>query len=509
MRFNRAKGIALAIASAAVAGLAASGTAKPGPTTSVQPYAVSLSADYDVTPIWSVGDQVPVTGDPSRTYQMVGIPDGIGVRANNKGELIVYMNHEFTSTTLSEPYVGEDLNRGAIVTRAIVSPTGVVLSAKRAYDKVYLDDTFVGPAADTSNATPGFGRFCSGSMAGRAEGFTGPIYFANEESGAPGVFDGLGGLSVAIFEDEAHALTYLGRFPWEQTMVQPGTGNATVIFGMEDGPADLDPLRSNSQIYLYVGAKDPSGTTTLQKNGLVGGKLYVMKAINPAKNSESLFTSGSIEVEWVEIPNANTLTEAQLEAASDVAGAMTFARPEDCAFNPRNHRNLIFVTTGGAAGANDLGRIYSLRLNKNSPTGHALLTLVVNADTTVAAGGDTALSPDNIDVNGDYLFVQEDGTTQSRAVMAAKSRDGSIWRFALTGSLGFDPLSAERIVELDPPGRDGTAVNPGVWETSGIVAADAVFGAGSLIFDVQAHSPTKAPFANTVEDGQLMLLIKK
>ena len=36
---------------------------------------------YSVTPLLSVGDRVPLTGDSSKRYQMVGIPDGLGVYA--------------------------------------------------------------------------------------------------------------------------------------------------------------------------------------------------------------------------------------------------------------------------------------------------------------------------------------------------------------------------------------------------------------------------------------------
>ena len=509
MRFTRVHVHAAGLAAMAITGMAA---ASPIALlfTSVQPYAVSLSAEYDVLPILSVGDRVPVTGDSTRTFQMVGIPDGLGAHRNRRGEVVVHMNHELTQATVSEPYVGEALNRGAIVSKYLIDSNGVVLSGKRAYDTVYLDDTFVGPAADASNATRGFARFCSASLASTAEGFDQPIYLTNEESGGAATFDGRGGLAVAIFDGEAHALTWLGHFAWENALVQPNTGNATVIMSMEDGPSDLDPAKDNSQLYMYVGTKDATpGATTLERNGLVGGKLYAFRAVDLALNSEKTFESGTIEGEWVEIPGAQAMSDVELEAATDAANAMVFARPEDGAFNPRNHRNFFWVTTGGAKGENELGRLYSMRLAKNSPTGHALLTLVVNADAVVAAGGDTALSPDNIGCSGDYLMICEDGTTESRAAMTAKGRDGSIWRFALTGTLGVNAASAERVVELDSPGRDGAAVGAGVWETSGIIATDGLFGDGSFLFDVQAHRPTATPVPNTVEDGQLLILLKK
>lgn len=98
-------------------------------------------------------------------------------------------------------------------------------------------------------------------------------------------------------------------------------------------------------------------------------------------------------------------------------------------------------------------------------------------------------------------MIQEDGTAQSRPVMAAKNRDGSIWRLDLDND-----YAASRVIELDPPGRDGVAVLPGVWETSGIIDASEFFGNDSWLSVVQAHSPTAAPAPNTVEDGQLFLM---
>jgi len=494
--------LAAAAATVAVAGAASAAIAP------IDTYADSLVPQYETVKVISAGDTVPETGDPTKNYQMVGIPDGLGAHPGPRGTRIVYMNHELTSSSQSEPVIGQPLTRGAFVSRLVLTGDGTVVSGERAFDTVYLDDTLVGPAAEVGNATRPFSRFCSGSLAGPAEGFDRPIYLTNEEEGTPAnSFDGKGGLSVAIFDNEAHALTDLGRFAWENTLVQPGTGTRTVIMGMEDGPAALDPAVENSQLYMYVGEKDRSaGASVLERNGLVGGKLYVFVAKNANIRSELNFQEGTIGGKWVEIPGADLLDEAGLEAASDAAGAMAFARPEDGAFNTRNDDEYFWVTTGGAAGANVLGRVYRLDLDKRDPTKAATLTVEVNADAIIADGGDISISPDNIGVSNGYLMVQEDGTTESRLVMGAKGRDGSIWRFALDGSSGIDVDSATRVVTLSPPGRDGAAVGPGVWETSGIIDGTGLFGGGSWLFDVQAHAPTAAPGSNTVEDGQLVLL---
>jgi hypothetical protein len=79
------------------------------------------------------------------------------------------------------------------------------------------------------------------------------------------------------------------------------------------------------------------------------------------------------------------------------------------------------------------------------PVEPATLSIVYNADTVVAAGGDIAISPYNIGVSGRHLIVNKDGTTESRAVMAAKGRDGSIWCSTSSRAAGsFDASTATR-----------------------------------------------------------------
>jgi len=484
--------------------------------TSVKPYVEPVGGAYEIKALFSVDDKVPLLGGAAgQQYRMVGIPDGLGAHPNGDGTSTLFMNHELGFKTQSEPVVGGPKNRGAIVSQWILDQNGDPVAGKRAYDSVYAENTLLGPAPVVGNEAQmprQLARFCSGFLAGPDNGFDRPIYLTNEEENSPNTFDGKGGLSVAVFDNELHTLPKLGRYSKENTNVQPGQGTQTVVFATEDGPATLD-----NQLYMYVGKQDRSANATvLARNGLDNGTLYVFRSLDPARNSERTFTSGSVTGEWVEIPHAEDLTDVQLEAASDAAGAMTFVRPEDGAFNPNNPNEFFFDTTGSSSGAddgvNELGRLYSLRLHPGNPLKPATLTTVYNADTVVAAGGDIAISPDNIGVSGQYLMINEDGTTESRVVMAAKGRDGSIWRFDLVkgpvGAVGVDASTATRVAQLDPPGRDGVPVGPGIWETSGIIDASALFGADTWLSDAQAHPPTTAPGGApvTVEDGQLFLL---
>jgi Alkaline phosphatase PhoX len=497
-------------AAAAAATLATAG----GASTAVKAYAVPIGSAYTVTPLFSADDKVPLLGGaPGQQYRMVGIPDGLGAHANGDGTSTLYMNHELNNTTLSEPVVGGPKNRGTYVSKWILDSDGDPVAGRRAYDSVYTEDTLVGPAADTTNTTRPFARFCSGFLAGPENGFDRYIYLTNEEEGvAANTFDGRGGVSVAIFDNQLHTLPGVGRFAKENTVVQRHQGTRAVIFSFEDGPAELQ-----NQLYMYVGKKDRSANASvLERNGLVGGTLYVFRSNDPARNSERTFVTGTVTGSWVPIPGAEQMTDVELEAASDAANAMTFVRPEDGAFNPQNDNELFWVTTGSSSGVdngvNELGRLYSLRLHPGNPLKDATLTIVYNADLVVAAGGDIAISPDNVDASDRYLMINEDGTTESRLVMGARGRDGSIWRFDLvkgpTGAVGVDASTATRVAELDPPGRDGIPVGPGIWETSGIIDASSLLGADTWLSDVQAHPPSLPPAGATVtvEDGQLFLL---
>lgn len=503
------KSTAVPIAAVAAAGLvmttAGGATAY---TTDAKPYTRGVGSAYDVQPLLSVGDRLRHTTNRNLRYQMVGIPDGLGIARHADGTATIYMNHELGNTVLSEPEIGAALVRGSFVSALTLNRRGEVISGERAFDTVYDENRYVGRVATEGNRTPGFGRFCSAALVGKAEGLDRDIFLTNEESEGANAdneagftFDRRGGSTVAIFDNAAHALPRLGHFPKENTLVAPDTGDRTVIISLEDGPESPD-----SQLYMYVGRKDRAAASVLRRNGLDNGKLYVFRSTTDGTDSEVDFRNGSIDGRWVEIPDAENLSDVQLEKVSDRKGAFGFIRIEDGAFNPSRPGEFFFNTTGGAEG-NMLGRGYRLTLNAGNPTGPARLSVIFNSDQIVAAGGDAPVGPDNLGINGRFLTIQEDPTTPAREHLAAAGRDSSIWRYDLD-NLTVSPqrFPGARVAEVNPPGRDGVPVPPGSWETSGIIAASSVFGPGSWLFDVQAHSPTTPPRPNTVEDGQLLVM---
>ncbi len=477
-------------------------------TTDVKRYARGVGNQYNFAPLLSAGDRLRHTTNSNLRYQMVGIPDGLGITKLADGTAKIYMNHELGNTVLSEPEIGGPLQRGSFVSALTLNGRGEVVSGERAFDTVYDENRYVGRAATEHNNTPGFGRFCSATLVGAAEGMDRNIFLTNEESAGASpdyeagfTFDKRGGSTVAVFDNQAHALPRLGHFPKENSAVAPNTGDRTVVISLEDGPESPD-----SQLYMYVGHKNRTASSVLRRNGLDNGKLYVFASTTAGKTSEVNFRNGSIDGHWVEIPDAESLSDIQLEKVSDRKGAFGFVRLEDGTFNPARPGEFFFNSTGGAEG-NLLGRGYRLTLNDGNPTGSARLSIIFNTEQLVARGMDAPVSPDNIGINGSFLTIQEDPTTFGREALAKLGRDSSVWRYNLN-NLAVSPerFPGARVGVVNDPGRDGVPVPPGSWETSGIVAAESVFGQGSWILDVQAHAPTTPPGRNTVEDGQLLVM---
>lgn len=301
--------------------------------TKVKPYVVPVSPDYVIQPLLTVGDQVPNTSDTNRTYQMIGIPDGLGAYKSECGDTILFMNHELPQTVLSEPNVGGPTNRGAFVSRFVLDRQARVVSGELAYDTVHDEEKgLVLPPAQTDNSAPAFTRFCSGSLSFREVGLDRPMFFTGEESGGGGTFDGKGGLAAVVFDRELHTLPKLGRFPWENSLVRPAIADYTVIMCMEDGPTTPD-----NQLYMYVGKKNRTpGASVLSRNGLDTGKLYAFVADAGFPTNELSYTNGTISGYWVEVPNADLLTDVELETATDATGAFGFIRIEDGAWSKKD-----------------------------------------------------------------------------------------------------------------------------------------------------------------------------
>ncbi|HEX5036009.1 MAG TPA: alkaline phosphatase PhoX [bacterium] len=447
------------------------------------PYLKPVDPSVSVAPVLTVGGSVPRTSDKSQSFRLIGETDGLGLLKEADGTVKLWVNHELEKTDVSQPVPGTPLQTGAFVSLfQLASDRPAPVSGDFAASTLFL-------------GTQAWGRipalFCSGNLSGAEVGFDRPIYFTGEEATGNQSGDGRGGMGFAFTGGNAYALPELGRYRKENLVVVPGTGLKTLLFGLEDGPKGL-----NSELYLYIGEKKLSSTDPLERNGLTGGRLYVLGSATDGRNDETTFhkINSPLVGRWIPVDGASGLTDDELDAKASAAGAFRFDRIEDGTYDRRRNGVFYFVTTGGGS-ANAKGRLYKLTFNPKDPLASPMiLEILIEGD-----AGDPIVSPDNIDMNADgEMLILEDFTLDN--FWTYLKRNNSVWLYRPDGN--SKPV---RIAEAAAKG----------WEPTGVIDASSVYGPGSWILDVQAHTRSSAAAsaaagltgdAQLVEGGQILLL---
>jgi hypothetical protein len=476
----------------------------------------TAGTDFTFSPIVTTGDLVPLTnGGASDTFAFAGIPDAMGLYKDAvSGQNILFCAHELGGTLLSQPLPGSRF-KGSFVSRFVLSNDGSgVISAAPAYSRVFVHDTlFSNAPIKETDAGNGFGRFCSGSFAGVAEGLDRPFFFAAEES-APCFNAAKGPQTAAIYDGDLHVLSSLGAVARETTRIQPRRDSLTVAISTEDGS-------NPSFIYMYVGTKQRRAVSALDKNGFTGGKIYVL-AGRDAQHNEGTFTTGSLPVKWVEIPGGAALTSSQLREAADDAGGFGFVRVEDAEFDPTQPTRSIFLATTGGSGPNQLGRLYELTMTPTNPTGAAALNVVYNADLVATPGGtyngvtgqligtgatgslgtysggnvangvDFPVSIDNLAVSKDFIVVCEDTNSPANAVYNQYSRHAGVWTLNRNNNYAAKLQATFNYAYCEARDAHAPFNEHGLWESSGVIDSSSLFGPGTFLINVQAHLRTVA-----------------
>ncbi|MEA5597416.1 alkaline phosphatase PhoX [Rivularia sp. UHCC 0363] len=474
---------------------------------------------YNTDPIVTIGETI-------NDYTPPGILDGLGAFALDADTVRVLANHEL------RPDVGYayQLANGTFLTGGRVSyfdinkNTRQIEGAGLAYDTIInRQGEIVDEASDLE--FNGLNRLCSAqyiaaNQFGADRGLKDGMFFTGEE--------GSGGTEFVVdtATDTMYAVPWMGRAAWESvTELDTGnTDNVALLVGDD---------RAGAPLLMYVGTKDKSANAGfLERNGLVGGKLYAWAADSGETSPEQFKgTKESRTGKWVEIdfyrPDlAGTTdydadgfaTQAKQDALAQAAGAFTFSRPEDVATNPEDGTIAVLASTGRGDRfpSDDWGTTYKIDVDfKDINAGDitAKLDILYDGDDAGAgqfAGSDFGLrSPDNLDWADDgFIYVQEDRSTSKFGQTSGE--EASIWR--------LDPNSGElvRVAQMDrsavPAGQtDSNPTDIGNWESSGIIDVSSLFGEkpGDLfLFDVQGHSLGGGAIAdsNLVEGGQLVFL---
>lgn len=512
-------------------------------------------ADFTFTPLITVGDRVPVTAGTgpvgATDFAFCGIPDAMGMYKDSvTGENVLFLAHEVPSNGHQRPFPGTTRYKGAWVSRFVMNgTTGAILHGSAAHKDLYLGNTLQASRPPQEGDAAAFTRFCSGSFAGREHGMDRPLFFTNEESGS-GNYNSNGSQVVVIADGNMHTAPGLGRVVRETTIVQPRRDAKTVILYTEDGPVGSNVV---SYVYMYVGEKQRRSDSMLDKNGLTGGKIYVL-AGTAAHHNEGTFNTGTLPVKWVEIVNGANMTDVQLSTAADNAGGFGFVRAEDAEFDPAQPTRSVFIATTGGSGPNRLGRLYELTMNPTNPIANGTLNVVYNSDRIIYPNGsysgaatgklispavgalgtytpgtigttDYPVSADNIAVSENFIVICEDRNSPADAVFANFNRNGGTW--TLDRNNGYAAKLQCTFNYAYTEARDGNTLGStsrGQWETSGVISTDAIFGPGTFLINVQAH-PTNSSYHRSniskpaggtytkaealsefAEDGQLLLM---
>jgi hypothetical protein len=509
--FGLASIVALLGASAA---LAAPSSTSTGPNSATAPYVLPVADGVHITSLLTVGD----AGSASNGYELVGIPDGLGMIQQGQN-LVLYMNHELRDAQGITRRHGQV---GAFVSRWVIDPD--TLRVKEGSDWInpgvlfwdYPSETYVTSGARWADGTVQdvtFGRFCSGTLSdpdvfyneSSNHGWKGQIYFGNEEDGDNGRTFGI------TKEGDATALPRLGLFQWENTIPAPNQTDTTLVMGQEDGPAG-----DVSQLWVYVGTKQKNGPP-VTRAGLTNGDDHVIDVVNQDVSTGTQFqvTYGKGEAVPVRLVDNDWNQTGAAQNADALADGLSLNRIEDGFWDPTNPNDFYFVTTEGGENNGespsgplyrDGGGLWRLRwIDIENPDAGGTLTLLLDGSEEIGAGEAKMHKPDNmaIDTHGNILIQEDPGNVNHLArIVAYRIGDGALGVIAR-----FDAALFSAGATADPT---RLTIDE---ESSGIIDAEAFLGAGTFVFDAQVHT-TKGLTAGTgpgtvqefVERGQLLTL---
>ena len=476
---------AMAMGAAAAFALGCKDDGVVGPPTEVTP-AVVL-ADRSVTPalvrnvmsgvsvhtLLSSEDVLP--GSPS--YVFGGSADGAGVLKNTDGTFTMVVNNEDNWSV----------------------------------SRITLDAAFKPIKGEyLLNSDNGKFRLCSATLATVEEHGFGPLFITAGESSVESQIYSLDPRGSA---NTVKALTALGHWSAENAVPLPKQaypGKTVVVIGDDDSGAGA------GQVGLYVGTA---------VGDLENGKLYALARTDGNVRERDMVAGQNYNVAFKEIPNAKTLTGAQINTTVAGFSAVNFGRVEDVDYRKGGTgRDVYFVVTGqNNTGVNadnsrsKYGRIYHLTLDATDPTKGVLEILLDGDDRTGPAK--LLQNPDNVAATTNYLYVEEDPNEYGD-----ETHDSYLWQYNLTTK------ELKVVFEIDH--RRGAAdfskyttltgaytpvaTSPtGSWENSGMIDISDVTGKpGTFMLGIQSHGWHALRFkgadggvARNVEDQGSQLII--
>ena len=506
-------------------------------------------------------------GDTIGGYRFESVPDGIAFRQRGQGRLDLFVNHEtstvpfpYTPTAPTELNSQNDFDNAQLSHLILNQHSGGVLHGSLAI-----------------RSQENYQRFCSNYLATEKEGFDRPLLFTNEEAidwvnrtgkawpatigadearqaGAVVAYDPRGGSRKPIWG--------MGRHNHENSVAIPGYGKPVIVSG-DDSFVNNPP---QSQFYAYIaedadavwndegdlwafvsdtpGFDDYFDFTPGSSAQIQGHFEKVPKDIATGRNpdgtdlmsSDKGYPAPPNDGTWQRDPNGVGIDGPQwvLEHWGDIQPkpAFQFLRIEDTTYDRRpGMSNVMYLVDSGRGttgnpqpGRSTNGRVWKMVLDPSDPTKVLSMSILIEGDDKPVKSPDEIHQPDNIDSTANSLLITEDpgssqqfpfGSTDPNATTAR------IWRYSLTTGSMDVVAKVDQSADEGPTDVDSTPLrgNLGAWESSGIIDASNVFGAGAFLVTIQAPSlwiekapgddnvaPAGPDFTYKRSGGQLVLL---
>jgi hypothetical protein len=512
-------------------------------------------------------EAIITVGDKLGGYRFESIPDGISLQQRGQGRLDLFVNHEtstvpfpYNPTAPTELNSQNDFDNAQLSHLIVNQHSGGVLHGSLAI-----------------RSPENFQRFCSSYLATEKEGFSRPMLFTNEEAidwvnrtgkawpatigadearqaGAVVAYDPRGGKRKTIWG--------MGRHNHENSVAIPGYGKPVVVSG--DDSFVNNPAQS--QLYAYIadnadavwndegdlwafvsdtpGFDDYFDFTPSSPAQIQGHFERVPKDIATGRNSDGTDLMSSdkgyppppSDGSWQRDPNGVGIDGPQwvLEHWGDIQPkpAFQFVRIEDTTYDRRpGMSNVMYLVDSGRGtagnsqpGRSTNGRVWKMVLDPSDPTKVLSLSILIEGDDKPVKSPDEIHQPDNIDSTANSLLITEDpGSSQQFPFDSTdpNATTARIWRYSLATGVMDVVAKVDQSADEGPTDVDSTPLrgNLGSWESSGVIDASSVFGAGAFLVTIQA--PTlwieKAPGDDNVappgpdftykrSGGQLVLL---
>jgi hypothetical protein len=512
-------------------------------------------------------EAIITVGDKLAGYRFESIPDGISLQLRGQGRLDLFVNHEtstvpfpYTPTAPTELNSQNDFDNAQLSHLILNQHSGGVLHGSLAI-----------------RSQENFQRFCSNYLATEKDGFDRPMLFTNEEAidwvnrtgkawpATIGADEARQAGAVVAFDPQVgkrKTIWGMGRHNHENSVAIPGYGKPVVVSG--DDSFVNNPAQS--QFYAYI-AEDADAVWNDQ------GDLWAFVSDTPGFDDYLDFTPGSpaqiqghfekvpkdiatgrnpdgtdlmssdkgypappSDGSWQRDPNGVGIDGPQwvLEHWGDIQPkpAFQFLRIEDTTYDRRpGMSNVMYLVDSGRGTAGDSqpgrstnGRVWKMVLDPNDPTKVLSLSILIEGDDKPVKSPDEIHQPDNIDSTRNSLLITEDpgssqqfpfGSTDPNATTAR------IWRYNLATGLMDVVAKVDQSADEGSTDVDSTPLrgNLGSWESSGVIDASSVFGAGAFLVTIQAPSlwiekapgddnvaPAGPDFTYKRSGGQLLLL---